>query len=323
MATKAIPVVAAKVASTQTNFPVYIKPSAMTGWGSLTAAEANSIRFYSDSALTTELAREVVSADEIHVKVPSLTTTTTIYADYDGIRADYAVTDTYGRNAVWSGYRLAAHLQSDGTDSSGNLTATNTGVSFTSDGKLGSSAVSDDSHDRITYGTPNLFSGTKDFTLNLWIYRTGAGLWMAAQRTTVSLNWQLVYNAGSLYFQPNSSTSVFLGDLELAADTWYKITVTRSGTSTWRLYSNGTQVSTGTNSNSIGTGQTFSIYRVAQNEAGAIIGRMDEVRAKDNTAHSADWETTEYNNQNDVATFWGTVTDVGGASNQGFALWYA
>ena len=40
-------------------------------------------------------------------------------------------------------------------------------------------------------------------------------------------------------------------------------------------------------------------------------GRIDEARMK-NGALSANWITTEYNNQNAEATFWGTWTDAGG-----------
>ena len=40
-------------------------------------------------------------------------------------------------------------------------------------------------------------------------------------------------------------------------------------------------------------------------------GLLDELRFR-TLASSADWITTEYNNQDDVGTFWGTVTDAGG-----------
>ena len=87
----------ARVPSTQTNFPAYVDLSRL---GITTLAEAQSVRVYADSSKTTEWAREIVSATEMHVKVPSLTSTVTMYVDYDGVRSDYAVTDTFGRNAV-------------------------------------------------------------------------------------------------------------------------------------------------------------------------------------------------------------------------------
>jgi len=125
MATKSIPVRATQVAATLTDFPVLVQPSQMTGWGAITLAEAESIRFYSDEALTTELAREVVGADNIWVRVPSLTPTTIIYADYDGLRPDYATTNTFGAENVWPLYEFVVHGQLNGdnlVDSCGRVT---------------------------------------------------------------------------------------------------------------------------------------------------------------------------------------------------------
>jgi hypothetical protein len=107
---KSATVASGDVPDTQSNFPVYVDLKRMNGGTSLSAADAASIRVYSDSGKTTELAREIVSVDEMHVKVTSLTNTFTIYVDWDGSSADYAVTDTYGRNAVWSDYRAVYHL---------------------------------------------------------------------------------------------------------------------------------------------------------------------------------------------------------------------
>jgi len=42
-------------------------------------------------------------------------------------------------------------------------------------------------------------------------------------------------------------------------------------------------------------------------------GKIGEARLKD-SALSANWITTEYNNQNDEAAFWGTWTDAGGGA---------
>ena len=88
---------ASDVPSTQTNFPVYVDLARL---GITTQAEADSIRVYAESSKTTEWAREIVSVSEMWVKVPSLTSTTAIYIDWDGSRSDYSVSDTYGRNNI-------------------------------------------------------------------------------------------------------------------------------------------------------------------------------------------------------------------------------
>ena len=45
MITLQIPVATGKVSGTQTNFPVLINPTVMTGWTTLSLAEAQSLRF--------------------------------------------------------------------------------------------------------------------------------------------------------------------------------------------------------------------------------------------------------------------------------------
>jgi hypothetical protein len=75
MPTKTATVASAKVAATLSNFPVYINLSRVKG-SAMTQAEADSVRIYTDSAKTTEIAREIVSVSECHAKIPSLTTTT-------------------------------------------------------------------------------------------------------------------------------------------------------------------------------------------------------------------------------------------------------
>jgi hypothetical protein len=327
---KAIPVNSAKVASTQTNFPVYIKPSAMTGWGSLTTAEANSIRFYSDSALTTELAREVVTTDEIHVKVPSLTTTTTIYATYDGVRADYAPTDTYGRNAVWSDYAAVYHMQGNYNSATGSNDGTfqagaTYGTSFAAIGGADSQGVDmrgsngDEIRTAMTFsdGTPNTtqawarYDGTPPSNnRNIWTY------W----------NTSISPVAARQFAGTNSSTTMRFGDdfngsYTFGADTWRHVVLTIAASGEKQAYLQGVNILSKTTS--LTAPKYTALHIGSQKSANENWnGKIDEVRVRASVL-SANWITTEYNNQSDVATFWGTVTDVGGASNQGFALWYA
>src|SRR5690606_376653 len=129
------------------------------------------IRVYSDEAKTTELAREVVSCDtgtetgELHVKIPSLTTSTVIYIDVDGSRTEPAADSTYGSEAVWSDYEFVSH---DGgiTDSTGTHTPTNSGATTGVSGKLGD-AVSLDGLD--DYINPKFAIDTQKGTLSFWV----------------------------------------------------------------------------------------------------------------------------------------------------------
>ena len=330
MATKEIPVAYA-VPSSLSNFPVLIQPSVMTGWGSLTTAEANSIRFYSDAGLTTELAREVVSADEIHVKVGTLTSSTVIYADYDGVRSDYAVTDTYGRNAVWSGYNGVFH-NGDATTSTvgdstsngytGNKSAANQPVE--ADAKLSKGQSFTNTSWRIDHGT-TLGNGN-NITVSAWVRFTN----LTGERPVLSKgavgNYQFIFivrsdgsldliqwtSVGANYRRTQTATG------EVASNTWYLIHgVLREGSGNASIiYSNGSQRQT--NSGTSGTWATSASGNFRQglrgdNAGGGMLGIIEEVRIAP-TNLSADWITTEYNNQNNPGTFWGTVTDAGGAS---------
>ena len=335
MATKAIPVVAAKVAATLSDYPALIIPSEMTGWGAITLAEAQSIRFYSDSGLTTELAREVVSADEIHVKVPSLTTTTTIYADYDGIRADYAVGATYGRNAVWSGYDAVYHLESGGTDSTGNIDLTNTGVTFAA-GKIGDSAAYNSTADRLSTGTAGVLDLDIDeaFTIQAWVNvnnLTAARDVFSHENPSSPFNgyrWRIFDSAGTyksriqLGANNGGSNTIYVdttGAILPTANNWHSIALTFSGNSNasgMTFYSNGSSPGQTILINTATADPTYSGNFALGNNVSFnqnFDGEMDEVR-KSPTQFSANRITTEYNNQSDVGTFWGTVTDL--ASNE-------
>lgn len=341
MATKAIPVAYA-VPSSQSNFPVYIKPSAMTGWGSLTLAEAQSIRFYSDSGLTVELAREVVSADEIHVKVGTLTSSTIIYADYDGVRSDYAASDTFGRNAVWSDYFFVMHMGGV-TESTGNTTITATGSPPSATGKIGDSTdfVNTGGGTAVDYLTTSStitpIANNAAFSWQAWIKHSTSGvfggLWDKAsgadtQRFFVLTNYNgsgTPQNGTIGFFTRDSSNNTLYpsGVSNLNDGNWHKVTFTRTG-STGVVYTDGVSRTTA-GATIAGVLQQAAVNQIIGSLRGnalAYDGEIDEMRMA-KTVLSADWETTEYNNQNNVGTFWGTVTDVGGppvTNNSGFLL---
>ena len=122
--------------NTHNNFPVLVKPSVVGAIGTLTLAEAQSLRFYNNAGLTVELAREVVSADEIWVKA-TVSTGACIYVDWDGLRSDYGDRDTYGRNAVWGILDRCLHAENNVTDSTGNSTPTEVGTVAYADTHIG------------------------------------------------------------------------------------------------------------------------------------------------------------------------------------------
>lgn len=340
MAFKTATVNSSKVAATLADFPSYIDWSRV---GIATLSEAQSARVYADEAKVTEWSREVVSANEGHTKLPSLTTTTPIYVDYDGIRADYAVTDTYGRNAVWSnGYNSVSHAEeSSGTraNSQGGTDLTQTGTINNAVGKIGNAVSIVNGTNYLEGADGTTFDISPNLSLSCWIYLTttpGSNVEYpiinkdtggASQRsyTTSYLN-----NAGTPQIRMGVSASGTFGsnavysthNVTLAGTTWYKLRFqfnsANSNTTKISYFVDGVNVGNG--SMSINTGTVNSIFNSTTPTRLAtysgitnvhFVGRMDEIRFE-TLVRSNDWETTEYNNQSDEAAFWGTWTDLGG-----------
>ena len=299
-----------RVLGTHTDFPALVQPAAITGFGSLTLAEAQSLRFYTDNTRTTELAREVVSANEIHVKVPSLTSTTAVYAEYDGLLDNYAVTNPYGRNAVWSNYERVSHDGAASDVSGNNAGGTGSGITAgDTAGQIGDATAwtadnitlpNNDSALTPTGDTargfsfwlkPNLTSSRK-----LLEYGNSG----AAQLFRVTLQSDLrIRTQFYITYDPGVYSAA-----NLIHDTWQLVHVMYDGGGNFRFYVNGAE-STASTGGAINT--TFGFYGEQLGDS-SYTGDMDEARFYGANTVSADWASTEYNNQNDNGAFWGVVT---------------
>ncbi|HET8574567.1 MAG TPA: DUF2341 domain-containing protein, partial [Candidatus Paceibacterota bacterium] len=108
-----------KVGSDLTNFPVYVNLSNMpASFWTHVKSNGGDIRI-TESDGVTEVSREVVAISastktgEVWFKAPALSSSTDygFYIYYGNASAsDYAYTDTYGRNAVWSDYLGVWHM---------------------------------------------------------------------------------------------------------------------------------------------------------------------------------------------------------------------
>lgn len=170
------------------------------------------LRFSSDSAGATQLPIDVVSfvtdndpangTAEVWVKVASVSTSadTTIYVWYNtaGAESQPAVTDTYGRNAVWSDYDGVYH-GNDLVDSTGNgntLTGVNSPISGDTNGKIGDAFLLDDASEEYFSGGSSL--ADTPITLQGWFNPdtdTGVGqgivsLWSSADADYARLTAQ-------------------------------------------------------------------------------------------------------------------------------------
>jgi len=322
---------AADVPASQTNMPVFFDISRI-GATALTLAEANSLRVYTDTDLVTQMAREIVSATEGHAKYPSLTSTSKIAMDFDGIRADYAVTDTFGRNNVWTGYNAVYHFEVLTTDDSGNgHTTTNVGSVVTGVGKLGGNSADFGSTNTTRYLHDNSgigYTGTANFGATWWFKSktapTGANFQTIFTHNASTSSLGRLHRAGVVDISgvQNLRYFVLAGPPNTFADKpktpgaaiWYHGALTHDG-ATVRAYDDGVEYNnyakTGTYTNSanflaIGSNSTTLAQDVWK-------GELDELRFS-KTAQSANWITTEYNNQNAESTFWGTWTTFSGGA---------
>jgi len=320
------------VAATLTNYPTYVDLSRL---GITTLAEAESVRVYADSGKTTEWAREIVSVTQMHVKVPSLTSSTEIFVDWDGVRADYAVGATYGRNAVWTFYDFVSH-DGGGTDSTAGITGTSFGGVTVGGvaGKLGDATVYDGSNDYVQFGNIlNLGVASNTLSLSYW-YKDQTGNDKAVIAKTngggptanygYQQRWALgepdIYGADGGSFVNNDGSGVFANPAGVFAflNLHYRANTTS-------VAFNGFYDNVGAVKNA-GRGGTYSTDNSntlaftigAESDAGTPCGiTICEIRIKINSVIiPTTWWTTEYNNQNAESTFWGTWTTVGGGAAQ-------
>jgi hypothetical protein len=317
-----------KVSGTNSNMPLLVVPSLITNVGTLTLAEARSSRFYADEAKTIELPREVVSANEIHVKISSVTSTTDVYMDWDGVRADYAVTDTYGRNAVWSGFQAVYHMNQDPSgsapqmiDSTGNgNNGTSVGSMTSGDlvaAKIGDGIDFDGSNDRINCGNDSSLNSTNIYAA-CWMRRTNSDFDYVVAKNDGGITgpWGLIIsNTGRPRMLVWNGSSVqgtdYTGGAATTVNTWDYVAGTFDG-SNIRSYVNGSLEKTIAGSFSLPT--TTQELRLGNNSGGQwFTGRLDEIRVS-GTAFSTDWISTEYQNQNDNGAFWVATPAGGGGS---------
>lgn len=337
---KSATVNASSVPSTQTNFPAYVDLSRV---GITTLAEAQSVRVYADSAKTTEWAREIVSATEMHVKVPSLTSTVTIYVDYNGVRADYAVTDTFGRNAVWSAYIGVWHLDEAVNNTAGGYADSTgkgnngTGVSMAEApvaGKIGGNAASFDgisdyinAADSASLDEPNTNNAVA-FTAILKSDSVAQGTYYGFGKSSDQYNMIFDFAADTYEFWGNSADARFNIGTSTDVTNWLFLGASFNGATDEGIANfNGTT----TTSTEIGTlpaantgpfviggvlsGGGFTTF------SQAFDGKVDELRVR-SSAVTANWMTTEYNNLFTESAFWGTWANVGGGNTGNFFAFF-
>jgi hypothetical protein len=320
-----------QVPADATNFPAYINLAHLfAGSESFASTVANGggdIRVFQGA---TELAREVVSCDtsaetgELHVLIPfidsSADTVLSIYAD--GSSADYAVDDPFGRNAVWGDYAAVVHGEG-ATDSTGNHTFTANGSPSTVAGKLGSALEVNSTNYYTAPDTAALGSATDDdFSYQWWHRFTDAGIdtdvRIIGQDDSTSGNWWSVgINSDVLSFtvddggtrnQVNDPADM---DTALTATDWHSFfAVWKEGVGS-EIYRDGVSVATST-AGTLGSSSNSFDLKIGGTSSGLHSGGSELIQLAEQRIRigdpSANWITTEYNNQSDPSSFY-TATD--------------
>lgn len=312
----------AKIAGSNSNFPVLLTkdnfPTEMIDAGANSALNGGGdVRFSEDAAGVTQLACDVVSFVTsatpssqdaiIWVKFPTLNTGAAkdIYVWYNKAgETQPIVTDPYGRNAVWTDYEFALHLKGgDITDSSGKTSPAAIGaLAGTRAGPSGWDVIDLSGIDEgINLGV--VADTTGNISLQAWALTDDNSDFgtIVSRRNGSDWNYQwraefgdpaILIGSGS----PNDPGAV------LSLATWYFLGITISGT-TITFYRAGASSGTGAVSG------TRTLQPTIDTTIGLNVdnlhdwnGGLSEVRVRLDVL-SADWITTEYNNQSDPATF--------------------
>ena len=326
-----ISVNAAQVPSTQTDFPILISVTdnrfkSVGNGGHVQSSSGFDIRPYSDSGLTTaitgyELERYNATTGEVvmWVKIASLSSSTTpVYLAYgdSGISTDSSSTTT------WSNSFTAVYHLKDGTtlsvadSTAGSHTGTNSGVVTATAGKIdgGGGFVSASSQYIDTTSSVSSVA----VTLSAWVKATSFpnayNCAIGWNGSNVNYARLMVKSTGKLAMYTNVANYDGTGTNTLSTATFYYLAMTYSSSAGLVGYVNGASDGTAAAGAALFVGSLISaIGRDAFNTGTFWNGVIDEGRYA-SVVRSANWITTEYNNQNAPGTFatLGTEVNVGG-----------
>jgi hypothetical protein len=329
-----------QVTADLTDFPLLVDLSDMpAGFWSTVADGGGDIRVFKADG-TTELAREVVACDtatdtgELWIKYEgtlSSSINTTIQIHADGASSDYAVTATYGRNNVWTGYAAVYHMEQDPSgsapqiiDSSGSGTdLTSNGSMTTGDSVAGpiGTALDFDGNDYLQAGASVAPDGASELTLSAYVKSAAIGNDLSIIGTTAGTfddnNLGIRYDSEGFsgggtnvlkFAVENQAGAVENGETASFSQTTNK----QSLVLTWvsgeapKLYTDGSETAytaaPGTLSGVVSIPDLY-VGRGLRDASGLWEGAIDEVRLAA-TALTADRIVTEYNNQSSPSTFY-------------------
>ncbi len=320
---KAITIQRSKVPSTQTNFPVLVDITD----SSLQAnaqSNGNDILFTSGDG-TTKLSHEIelyTSATgrlTAWVKVPTLSSTqdTVIYMYYGNASA----ADQSNASAVWdSSFKGVWHLKdgttltaNDSTSNANNGTLVNTPTATAGQVDGAANFVSGSSQN-ITVSAISSLGSASTAVLSGWIKRTASSDVIAVgEDGGKGKRFSIRTATGNINFYAEGTSGVDqFGTFALNDTSWHHVVMVYDGTQSTNAtrlvgyvdgvvrtlsFTNGTIPATLFTANTFYFGRSPGTFDYSN-------GSADEVRLTTGATRSADWVTTEYNNQSATSTFY-------------------
>lgn len=343
-----VTVQAAQVPSTQTNFPMLVsytdtRLKTVGNGGHVQNANGYDIRPYSDTALTSALTYQLeyynASTGQVvmWVKIASLANGSVVYLGY----GDASISTDGSSSSTWDAssqaiYHLAESTGSNNLDSTSNgytLTPANSPTQGT--GQIdGSLAFNGTNQYTVQASAATIVNpASTDFTISTWLNATtfdedggararrviffnidGTNIFTLGTDNTVGGGNNLLLKVKTAGGGDQIYRYTTGG---LSTNTWYHVAVTwNHNTFSPTFYLNGASAGLTTCGGCLGDGSADNKLYLAERSDGVaqFPGSLDETEIA-NTIRSADWITTEYNNQSAPTTFAVLGTEVPNSSN--------
>jgi|GEM_PF-2266606 hypothetical protein len=235
----------------------------------------------------------------------SHTSNTTFYMCYgkSGI-SSFQGSNTQGSNtgSAWDGnYKAVWHLPNGSSLSAADSTSngnngTNNGFTPTS-GQIDGAGLTNGSSN-ISF--PNLSLANTPYTVSAWIYKNDANDFNIVGGGAGGVNNNAHYIVRSSHFYFGNYACDVGGNQTINPNQWYYVAFVMDSSAQQSIYVNGA-LDAGP-SYTCGYYQSYVTWIGSSCCGGPGAGTIDEVRIS-NTARSADWINTEYNNQNNPSSF--------------------
>lgn len=313
-----------EIVSNENGFALYFDLSNIDSsdpWWNVVQNDGGDVRVTTDADGTGQLPLELVSINttahtgEMHFKYNITNTTADTYhlwAGTSNTSSQPAVTDTFGRNNVWTQYDLVYHMGSttpdDATGNHGGGSVSQGNPSITQEGM--GTAVLFDGDDAIDTGWSPSYGGGK-FTQTAIVNPDSQGdsgddgsiastfdSNEASQGTLFSIR-----DGGSFRGYISNNPDMQGGNANVGTNEW--VTWRRDGSNNVNIYENGSSVASGSGGGSF-TGGNVVVGGVPDSGLQGsrnLHGTISELRLTSNIL-STGWISTEYNMQNDNSGFW-------------------